>query len=75
MIAGVAVPCGAASAGAQLAGDRGGQGPREYGQSRGRRSQGCLAGRIDPRRLTAAFTVLIVAVAGYTLTRSLPGLL
>ena len=33
-----------------------------------------LAGRADPRRLSAAFTVLIVIVAGYTLTRSLPGL-
>ncbi len=33
-----------------------------------------LAGRADPRRLSAAFTALIVIVAGYTLTRSLPGL-
>jgi uncharacterized membrane protein YfcA len=32
-----------------------------------------LAGRADPRRLSVAFTVLIVIVAGYTLTRSLPG--
>jgi uncharacterized membrane protein YfcA len=33
-----------------------------------------VAGRADPRRLRAAFTVLVVLVAGYTLTRSLPGL-
>jgi uncharacterized membrane protein YfcA len=33
-----------------------------------------LADRADPRRLSAAFTALIVIVAGYTLTRSLPGL-
>ena len=33
-----------------------------------------LAGRADPQRLGAAFTALIVVVAGYTLTRSLPGL-
>lgn len=31
-----------------------------------------LAGRISPRRLGTAFTVLIIAVAGYTLTRSVP---
>jgi uncharacterized membrane protein YfcA len=36
---------------------------------------GRLAGRASPQRLSAAFTVLIVAVAGYTLTRSLPALL
>ena len=36
---------------------------------------GRLAGRVSPHRLTAAFTVLIVAVACYTLARSLPGLL
>ncbi len=35
---------------------------------------GRLAGRIKPQRLSAAFTVLIVAVACYTLARSLPGL-
>jgi uncharacterized protein len=35
---------------------------------------GRLAGRIRPERLSAAFTVLIVAVACYTLARSLPGL-
>ena len=35
---------------------------------------GRLAGRASPQRLNAAFTVLIVAVAGYTLARSLPGL-
>jgi len=33
-----------------------------------------LAGRASPRHLSAAFTVLIVAVAGYTLARSMPGL-
>ena len=33
-----------------------------------------LAGRVNPQRLSAAFTVLIIAVAGYTLARSLPGL-
>jgi hypothetical protein len=33
-----------------------------------------VAGRADPRRLRAAFTVLVVLDAGYTLTRSLPGL-
>jgi uncharacterized protein len=36
---------------------------------------GGLAGRASPQRLSAAFTLLIVMVAGYTLTRSLPGLL
>jgi uncharacterized membrane protein YfcA len=36
---------------------------------------GCgLAGRASPQRLGAAFTLLIVIVAGYTLARSLPGL-
>jgi uncharacterized protein len=35
---------------------------------------GRLAGRASPQRLNAAFTVLIVAVAGYTLARSLPAL-
>jgi len=35
---------------------------------------GRLAGRASPQHLGAAFTVLIVAVAGYTLARSLPGL-
>jgi uncharacterized protein len=33
-----------------------------------------LAGRADPRPLSAAFTALSVIVAGYTLTRSVPGL-
>jgi len=36
---------------------------------------GRLAGRISPQRLSAAFTVLLVAVAGYTLARTIPGLL
>jgi uncharacterized membrane protein YfcA len=35
---------------------------------------GRLAGRASPQRLSAAFTVLIVAVAGYTLARSVPAL-
>lgn len=35
---------------------------------------GRLAGRSSPQRLSAAFTVLIVAVAGYTLARSVPAL-
>ena len=35
---------------------------------------GGLAGRVSPQRLSAAFTVLIVIVAGYTLARSLPRL-
>jgi uncharacterized membrane protein YfcA len=35
---------------------------------------GSLAGRASPQRLSTAFTVLVVLVAGYTLTRSLPGL-
>jgi len=33
-----------------------------------------LAGRISPQRLSAAFTLLIIAVAGYTFARSLPSL-
>jgi uncharacterized membrane protein YfcA len=33
-----------------------------------------LAGRASPQRLSAAFTLLIVMVAGYTLARSVPGL-
>ncbi|MGP0023021.1 MAG: hypothetical protein ACLPKE_06595 [Streptosporangiaceae bacterium] len=33
---------------------------------------GSLAGHANPRRLSAAFTLLIILVAGYTLTRSLP---
>ena len=33
-----------------------------------------LASRVDASRLTAAFTVLLVVVAVYSLTRSLPGL-
>src|ERR1019366_1785440 len=36
---------------------------------------GRLARRASPQPLSAAFTALIVAVAGYTLTRSLPALL
>ena len=36
---------------------------------------GSLAGHANPLRLSAAFTLLIIIVAGYTLTRSLPGLL
>ena len=36
---------------------------------------GRLAGHASPQRLSAAFTLLIILVAGYTLTRSLPGLL
>lgn len=35
---------------------------------------GRLAGRASPQRLSAAFTVLIVAVAGYTLARSMASL-
>ncbi len=35
---------------------------------------GRLAGRVSPQRLATAFTVLIVVVAGYTLTRSMPAL-
>jgi len=34
-----------------------------------------VASRVDASRLTAAFTILLVAVAAYSLTRSLPGLL
>jgi uncharacterized protein len=34
----------------------------------------CVASRLDASRLTAAFTVLLIAVAAYSLTRSLPGL-
>ncbi len=33
-----------------------------------------LAGRVNPQRLSAAFTLLIVVVAGYTLARSVPRL-
>lgn len=36
---------------------------------------GSLAGRANPQRLSAAFAVVVVLVAAYTLTRSLPGLL
>ena len=32
-----------------------------------------VASRVDASRLTAAFTVLLIAVAAYSLTRSLPG--
>lgn len=35
---------------------------------------GRLAGRASPQRLNAAFAALVVAVAGYTLARSLPAL-
>ena len=35
---------------------------------------GSLAGRASPQRLSAAFTVLVILVGGYTLARSLPGL-
>lgn len=34
-----------------------------------------LAGHANPQRLSAAFTLLVIVVAGYTLTRSLPGLM
>ena len=33
-----------------------------------------VASRIDPSRLTTAFTVLLIAVAAYSLVRNLPGL-
>jgi len=33
-----------------------------------------IASRVDASRLTAAFTTLLVAVAIYTLCRSVPGL-
>jgi hypothetical protein len=33
-----------------------------------------VASRVDPSRLTIGFTVLLIAVAGYSLARSLPGL-
>ncbi len=33
-----------------------------------------VASRLDPSRLTAAFAVLLIAVASYSLSRSLPGL-
>jgi uncharacterized membrane protein YfcA len=36
---------------------------------------GSLAGHASPQRLSGAFTLLVLIVAGYTLTRSLPGLL
>lgn len=32
-----------------------------------------VASRVDPSRLSTAFTVLLIAVAGYSLARSLPG--
>lgn len=35
---------------------------------------GGLAGRASPQRLGVAFSLLVVLIAGYTLTRSLPGL-
>jgi uncharacterized membrane protein YfcA len=34
-----------------------------------------VASRVDASRLTTAFTILLIAVAAYSLTRSLPGLL
>ena len=33
-----------------------------------------VASRVDASRLTSAFTILLIAVAAYSLTRSLPGL-
>ena len=33
-----------------------------------------VASRVDPSRLSAAFTILLIVVAGYSLARSLPGL-
>ena len=33
-----------------------------------------VAGRVSPRRLSAAFTVLIVLVAGYTVAHSMPSI-
>jgi hypothetical protein len=33
-----------------------------------------VASRVDSSRLTTGFTVLLIAVAGYSLARSLPGL-
>ena len=33
-----------------------------------------VAARVDPSRLSAAFTILLIVVAGYSLARSLPGL-
>ena len=33
-----------------------------------------VASRVDPSRLGAAFTILLIVVAGYSLARSLPGL-
>ncbi len=33
-----------------------------------------VASRLDAARLTAAFTILLITVAAYSLTRSLPGL-
>ena len=35
---------------------------------------GRMAGRVSPQRLSAAFSVLVIVVACYTLARSLPGL-
>ena len=34
-----------------------------------------VASRVDPSRLSAAFTILLIAVAAYSLARSLPGLM
>lgn len=36
---------------------------------------GRVAGRVSPRRLSAAFTALIAVIAAYTLARSVPVLL
>ncbi len=33
-----------------------------------------VASRVDASRLTTAFTILLIAVAAYSLARSLPGL-
>jgi len=41
--------------------------------ARGALAGGRPAGRASPQRLSAAFTVLIIIVAGYTLARSLAG--
>jgi len=35
---------------------------------------GQVSGTVSPRRLAAAFTILIVVVAGYTIARSVPGM-
>jgi hypothetical protein len=53
-----------------------GQGPQRgvvvrAGQGVGRN---CVASRVDATRLNAAFTILLIAVAAYSLIRGLPGL-